>query len=84
MFLYAIPDQTEIYSQACTMNTSKSEDYRRHCKKYSLTLSMLNAKIDLPPELDVHPLPTLGTLMTLLAVAVLLNVVVKFFSKNLH
>ena len=60
MFLYAKPDQTETYSQACTMNTSKSDDYRRHCKKYSLTLSILNAEIDLPPELDVHPLPTLG------------------------
>ena len=39
------------------MNTSKSVDYRRECKKYSVGN---HASFNLPPELDVDPLPNLG------------------------
>ena len=60
LFLYSKPDQTDLFSQACTYNTSKSDDYRRHCKKYSVGVSIINAEIHLPPELDVNPLPNLG------------------------
>ena len=63
LFLYSIPDQTELYSKACTYNTSKSDDYRRHCKKYSVGVSIINARIDLPPEFDVNPLPNLGKIL---------------------
>ena len=61
LFLYTKPEQTDLYSMACTFNKSKSDDYRRHCKKYSLSVNIIDAKIDLPPEFDVHPLPNLGT-----------------------
>ena len=60
LFLYKSPDQDLLYQQSCTYNTSKSDEYRRHCKKYSLGLSYYDALIDLPPELDVNPLPNLG------------------------
>ena len=65
LFLYSNPDQSELYSQACIQNTSKSDDYRRHCKKYSVGISYINAHIELPPELDVNPLPNLGTNLTM-------------------
>ena len=38
------------------MNTSKSNDYRRNCKKYS---AGSDAMFSLPPESD-HDLPNLG------------------------
>ena len=60
MFFYRIPDQHELYLESCTQNTSKSDDYRRLCKKYSLGVSSYQAIIDLPPEFDVNPLPNLG------------------------
>ena len=41
-------------------NTAKSDDYRRHCKKYSLGITTFGGTIDLPPEFDVNPLPNLG------------------------
>merc|ERR1719461_2005511 len=50
LFLYSKPDQTDLFSLACTYNTSKSDDYRRHCKKYSVGVSIINAEIHLPPE----------------------------------
>ena len=65
LFLYSNPDQSELYSKACTQNTSKSDDYRRHCKKYSARMSIINAWFNLPPELDVNPLPNLGTKLTI-------------------
>ena len=65
LFLYDKPDQLELYSKACTFNTSKSDDYRRHCKKYSVGMGFLNAQIDMPPEFDVNPLPNLGTNLTM-------------------
>ena len=60
MFLYRIPDQAAIYKEKCTYNTSKSDEYRRHCKKYSLGLASYHAVIDVPPEFDVNPLPNHG------------------------
>ena len=60
LFLYRIPDQSELYGESCIHNTSKSDAYRRHCKKYTLHISYYGGAIDLPPELDVNPLPNLG------------------------
>ena len=60
LFLYQVPTQSGLYDQACSYNTSKSQDYRRHCKKYSLGIASYSGVIDLPPELDVNPLPNLG------------------------
>ena len=56
------PIETTVlfYRKGCTYNTSKSIEYRRHCKKYSVGLSSYNAYIDIPPEFDVNPLPNLG------------------------
>ena len=43
------------------MNTSRSDEYRRHCCKYTIRLESYNASINLPPEFDVDPLPNLGS-----------------------
>ena len=59
-FLYRYPDQYELYKKSCTFNISKSDDYRRGCKKYSLGIGSYHAFFDLPPEYDVNPLPNLG------------------------
>ena len=48
------------FNKACTYNTSKSDEYRRHCKKYTLYISYYSGSIDIPPEVDVNPLPNLG------------------------
>jgi len=60
MLLYRVPDQTKLYNEACTYNTTKSDEYRRHCKKYTLYISYYSGSIDIPPEMDVNPLPNLG------------------------
>jgi hypothetical protein len=60
LFLYRHKDQMDIYLGKCSNNITKSNDYRRECKKYSLGLSSFMARIDLPPEFDVNPLPNLG------------------------
>ena len=60
LFLYSRPIETSLYKAACAFNETKSEDYRRHCKKYSLGISSYHGVIDLPPEFDVNPLPNLG------------------------
>ena len=60
LFLYQHPVETHLYEQSCTHNTSKSDSYRRHCKKYSLGIASYSGVIDLPPEFDVNPLPNLG------------------------
>ena len=60
LYLYSYPVQNEIYAKSCQHNTSHTEAYRRHCKKYSLGISSYMGVIDLPPELDVNPLPNLG------------------------
>ena len=40
----------------------RSDDERRHCKKYSVGLTAFNAGINIPPELDSPEVfhPTLG------------------------
>ncbi len=60
LFYYRFDDETAVYSQNCYDNVNKTDDYRRHCKKYSLGTSMWMARIDVPPEFDVNPLPNLG------------------------
>eukprot|EP00094_Tigriopus_californicus_P000772 TCALIF_00747-PA protein Name:"Similar to setd7 Histone-lysine N-methyltransferase SETD7 (Danio rerio)" AED:0.33 eAED:0.33 QI:70/0.5/0.33/0.66/1/1/3/69/754 len=51
--------QAKIYREWCTQNTTKSDDERRHCKKYSLGISYTNVVINIPPEYDTpdvfHP-----------------------------
>ena len=60
LYLYQQPDQDHIYKRNCGHNSSKSEEYRRHCCKYSLGISSYQGLIDLPPEFDIMPLPNLG------------------------
>ena len=60
LYLYRGPDQVEMYNDRYLLNSSLSDDYRRQCKKYSLGLSSYNGKIDLIPNLDSNPLPTVG------------------------
>eukprot|EP00095_Tigriopus_kingsejongensis_P002319 maker-scaffold347_size200506-snap-gene-0.25 protein:Tk02319 transcript:maker-scaffold347_size200506-snap-gene-0.25-mRNA-1 annotation:"hypothetical protein BRAFLDRAFT_120570" len=45
-------EQSTIYRGKCTYNTSKSDDYRRHCKKYALGITYTGATINIPPEYD--------------------------------
>jgi hypothetical protein len=56
LYLYSYPEEYEIYEKTCYNNPSKSDDYRRQCKKYSLTLSYyhdrIDLAIDLPPDFD--------------------------------
>ena len=59
MFFFT-SEQAELYRQQCQYNITKSKDYRRACKKYSLGLSTYDGRIDIKPELDVNPLPNLG------------------------
>ena len=63
LFLYRIPDQAKLYKELCIDDTTKSDEYRRNCKKYTLYISSFGGIIDLPPELDVNPLPNLGKKM---------------------
>ena len=48
------------FRETCTNNITKSDEYRRHCKKYSLGTNTFGGTIDLPPGLDQNPLPNLG------------------------
>ena len=41
-----------LYTDSCSMNLTKTDDERRHCKKYSLGLRSRAATIDIPPEYD--------------------------------
>ena len=59
MLLYN-DEQHTLYKQKCTYNSSKSMDYRRACKKYSVQFETWVAGYDLPPELDVNPFPNFG------------------------
>ena len=54
-------EQNEIYFQTCDNNTTKSDDERKRCSKYALTLSK-DSRIHIPPEYDQPgiSLPTLG------------------------
>lgn len=60
LYLYRIPDQVHNYNKKYAYNTSKSDDYRRGCFKYTIGLNSYQGHIDLPPEFDINPLPTLG------------------------
>ena len=42
----------DLYRQGCIMNITKTDDERRHCKKYSLGLYGKYAQIEIPPEVD--------------------------------
>ena len=44
--------ESDLYKEGCIMNLTKTDDERRHCKKYSLGLSSRNAHIEIPPEVD--------------------------------
>ena len=44
--------ESDLYGEACTMNITKTDDERRHCKKYSIQLYSKNAKMEIPPEVD--------------------------------
>ena len=41
-----------LYYRACVNNLTKTDDERRHCKKYSLGFPARDATIDIPPEYD--------------------------------
>ena len=60
LFLYKNPDQVQIYYQKYALNASKTDNYKRECFKYSIDLNSYHGHIDLPPEFDINPLPTLG------------------------
>ena len=45
--------ELDLYKKRCSMNSTKSDDERRHCKKYSLNLWARNSKIIIPPEVDL-------------------------------
>ena len=44
--------QRHIYLQNCIENTTKSDEERRHCKKYSLMIRSIKSMIEIPPEYD--------------------------------
>ena len=44
--------QHALYNKACSFNVTKSDDERRHCKKYSLSCAPRDATVDIPPEHD--------------------------------
>ena len=45
-------EQHDIYRRNCQDNLTKSDDERRHCKKYSLPIKARSATIHIPPEND--------------------------------
>ena len=60
LHLYKHDDQLDLFKETCSHNTSRNEEYRRECNKYSIDLNTYLATISLPPELDKDPLPTFG------------------------
>ena len=50
LFLYRKPDELDLFEKSCIQNTSKSDEYRRNCYKYSLQLSAFGGYISFPPE----------------------------------
>ena len=44
--------ESALYRKRCTMNRTKTDDERRHCKKYSIELYSKNAEMEIPPEVD--------------------------------
>ena len=45
------PEQREIFEKGCTYNTSKSDDDRRECLKYSIS-SCNGHRMEIPPDSD--------------------------------
>ena len=43
-----------LYQKRCAMNSTKSDDERRKCKKYTLDIQARKSQINIPPEFD-HP-----------------------------
>ena len=60
LFLYRKDDETDLFEESCIQNASKSDDYRRHCSKYTLNLITFEGTFNLPPECDVEPFPNYG------------------------
>ena len=60
LYLYRENDQVDLFNAACSQNTSKDNEYRRQCNKYTIDLDTYDGTIALPPNLDIDPLPTLG------------------------
>ena len=55
-------EQQKLYEADCAYNISKTNDERRHCLKYAISIPSTRKKINIPPELD-NPctfFPTLG------------------------
>ena len=52
----------DMYKKRCGMNSSKSDDERRKCVKYSIKCAFRNAEITIPPEHDLpaNLFPSLG------------------------
>ena len=53
-------NQNKLYVNNHVANISKTAEYRRNCRKYSVSLSYYDAAINIPPEYDMEPYPTLG------------------------
>ena len=52
-FAFHMPNgELEMYMKRCAMNTTKGDNERRHCVKYSLPLHSRNSQINIPPESD--------------------------------
>ena len=60
LFLYRKDEETTSFEKSCVQNTSMSDDYRRHCSKYTLDLITFKGTFNIPPEYDVEPLPNSG------------------------
>ena len=55
-------EEFDLYKKRCGMNSSKSDDERRKCVKYSIKCAFRNAEITIPPEHDLpaNLFPSLG------------------------
>ena len=54
--------ELDLYMQSCIMNSTKSDNERRHCLKYTMYLSGREALLNIPPEFDLAEsfIPSLG------------------------
>ena len=60
LLMYKFKEETDIYYINCRANDTRSDDERRACYKYQISLVRYHVKISLPPELDYEPYPNLG------------------------
>ena len=60
LLMYTFKEELDIYYFKCGGNESRSDDERRDCYKYHISLDKHLAAISLPPELDYEPYPNLG------------------------